>query len=372
LDQELRRLERKRQQVDGAWAPRVVALAAAALFLLGCESPAAPDSGSAPAAAEAPPSSKPAFSSARAWRHLVRLSKIGPRSTGTRGAERARRYFGDQLERNGLASSELRVPTGDDPARDLVHVVAELPGESEDLVLVVAHYDTRAFESFDFVGANASASGPAVLLELARVLALSPQLYTHRFVLVDGDAAVDEDGTPSLRGSRALARILAENDELRRIRLAVFYDRVGDADLQIARDLRSNRAYRETFWSVARSLDLEDAFSRESGFESPVSGHRPFLEHGLRRVVAMVDTRFGGDDPPGLFADTPDDIPRRCSEDSLAAVGAVSLEGLERISKRLAKIDRFAKSPLAFDPELAASRSPSERRPSAEPTSPVP
>ena len=49
---------------------------------------------------------------------------------------------------------------------DFYNVEAEIPGESNQLLVVGAHYDT----AFDSPGANDNASGVAVLLELAKVL----------------------------------------------------------------------------------------------------------------------------------------------------------------------------------------------------------
>jgi len=39
--------------------------------------------------------------------------------------------------------------------------------------------------------------------------------------------------------------------------------------------------------------------------------------------------------------------PPRCSAESLDAVGAVTLDALDAIGRRLAKIDRFSRAPLA-------------------------
>ncbi len=125
-----------------------------------------------------------------------------------------------------------------------------------------------------------------------------------------------------------------------------------DADLRVARDLLSHRIYREEFWRAAARLGHSDAFPPGASFESPVASHRVLAAVGLRRVVALVDTSFGGDEPPGLYAGTEDDDLEHCSADSLEAVGKVALEALDKISQRLAKIDRFAESPLEGTSEL--------------------
>jgi hypothetical protein len=124
----------------------------------------------------------------------------------------------------------------------------------------------------------------------------------------------------------------------------IYLNRVGDADLRIARDLMSHRIYREEFWKAAAALDRTQAFPRDAAFENAGIAHRYFVQIGLRQIVSIVDTSFGGDQPPGLYAGTVQDTIERCSPESLETVGVVVLEALGAISERLGKIDRFAGS----------------------------
>ena len=66
----------------------------------------------------------------------------------------------------------------------------------------------------------------------------------------------------------------------------------------------------------------------------------------MRPIVAIADASFGGDEPPGIYARTEDDVPAHCAPESLRTVGEVTLETLDTLGSRLAKIDRFARSPL--------------------------
>jgi hypothetical protein len=122
----------------------------------------------------------------------------------------------------------------------------------------------------------------------------------------------------------------------------VFLNRVGDADLRIARDLMSERIYREEFWKAAADLERDYAFPSDAGFENAGIDHQSFLSIGFHRIVSIVDTRYGGDQPPGWYAGTADDTIERCSPDSLETVGVVVLEALDSISQRLIKIDQFS------------------------------
>jgi hypothetical protein len=129
------------------------------------------------------------------------------------------------------------------------------------------------------------------------------------------------------------------------------FARVGDADLRIARDLQSHRMYREEFFRAAEATGHTEAFRSDQTFESPYAPQRSFLDHGLRRVVVLSDTSFGGLDESAEPRNESGDTLEHCSPESLEAVGAVTLVALNRITARLEKIDRFSDYPLASSDE---------------------
>jgi hypothetical protein len=293
-----------------------------------------------------------AFSSQAAWRHLQALTLLGSRQTGSRGAARAREYLRQRLEDLGVEVEELTLSVPDlsqngEPSR-VTHLVGTLSGESSDRILLAASYDTRALPGIDFVGANASASGPALVLELVRALSERPRPYTLVVAFIDGDSLPVARSGAGFPGSRSLASWFAQEagGGVANVRLAVFFQQVADLDLSIARDLRSHSIYREFFWAAAGTLGREIYFPLNANVESVEAGHLEFIEQGLRRSVVIADSRYGGSDIPGRYAGTENDTLERCSPDSLRVVGEVVLEALDRISTRLVRIDRFHRSPL--------------------------
>ncbi len=324
-----------------------------ALVLLACESEPPGTAADRPFPAPAPVDPT-RFYAGNAWRHLQALVEIGPRQTGTRGAARARRYLETQLRAIGAEVTEIRSPlpgpadseAGDDEPRTAVHVVGVIPGDSQDRFLLAAAYDTRAIPDLEFVGANASASGPALVLELARALSNRPKPYTLMVVFLDGDELPALRPGAEFPGSRALATRMARDGAFQRIRLAVFFQQVADVDLAIARDLRSHPIYREFFWEAAAVLGRSAYFAPNARVESVDGSHVEFIEQGLRRTVMISDPRFGGDEVPGRYAGRETDSLLRCSPLSLQVVGDVSLEALTRIAQRLTRIDRFHEAPL--------------------------
>ncbi len=71
----------------------------------------------------------------------------------------------------------------------MVNITAEIPGESQDVVIVSSHYDTKLFKDMQFVGANDPGASVGTLIELGRVLSSNgrkPKL-THWLVFFDGE-----------------------------------------------------------------------------------------------------------------------------------------------------------------------------------------
>ena len=251
------------------------------------------------------------FSADRAWAHLTALTEIGPRVSGSEGAERARQYIAAELAADGI--EVMPEPEGEPlagvPSETRVeprNVLAVVPGESDDLIVLAAPYDSRMVASFPFLGANDGASGAALLLELAGVIAARPLPYTIWFLFLDAEAPLGEGphetmGT-QLFGSRLQALRFRAEGVIPRIRLLVAFNRICDADLTIARDIGSHRPYREGFWNAAARLGHDDVFPGGQGFETLAGSHQPFFGMGLRRIVFISDSAFGGDEAPGLYA----------------------------------------------------------------------
>jgi len=356
----------------------LILIAAMGTFGFGCRSSPA----TAPAARSGTAAGAPAqavfvgqFSGSRAWKHLEALAAIGPRSVGTPGAAKAREYITSELAALGLevepASRGFRFGSEEAlTALELVNLSATIQGNSSDLILMIAPYDSAYHENFRFAGVNDGASGAAVLLELARVLVEKPLPYTTRFFFLDGEAPLgrgtEDDPAGALLGSRSAARDLAQERSLSKVRLLLHLNRVSDADLRITRDRFSHRIYRDAFWKAAARLGHREVFPADSNFEAPGSGHRAFVDRGLRRVVTIEDTGFG-DGETELARYTEDDTLDRSSEQSLAIVGQVVLAGLRDISASLEQIDRFSEAPTIPAQDLPADeRHEPEEPPEAE------
>ncbi|NIR39539.1 MAG: M28 family peptidase, partial [Actinobacteria bacterium] len=161
----------------------------AALLLLGaCTDPGQP-SGATPG--------RPAFDGQSAYTLVEAQVAFGPRVPGTEGHARQLEWM---LERLAVApvlaaDSFEHVTTGGDTL-SLVNVLARFAPEEARRILLLAHWDTRptsdqasdpALRATPVPGANDGASGTAVLLHLAELLAAHRPPLGVDLLLVDGE-----------------------------------------------------------------------------------------------------------------------------------------------------------------------------------------
>lgn len=237
------------------------------------------------------------FSGERAWRTARELVEFGPRPAGSMELGRARglllsalRSAGWEVEQQSFTAT---TPKGELPGANLIARFAAdgarpVPRTSRS-ILIGAHYDTRYFSTINFVGANEGASGPAVLAEVARVLALDPQLAAKvELVLFDVSEPrsqfTAEDG---LAGSKHFAKTAAP-------RRAAILHGVGDAadvlTLPSGTAIEFLADVRAAVTAVHRPLKLEVSPVRLWG------DHLPFGANGLLLGNHNAVTRYTADD----------------------------------------------------------------------------
>lgn len=292
-----------------------VFVALTALALAGCGSEDSSDS-----AAER-------FDAERAFADLEAQVEIGPRPSGSQGNAETVRFIVDSLESAGAEDVQVQSPWR--------NVVATIPGTEEGTVVVGAHFDTK--DEPRIVGANDGASGVAVVLELARVLAAEAPLDgpSISLALFDaeearGDRAFEMDGT---RGSRQYVDYAEKGREgsapLDDINSMILFDMVGDCDLQVPREGLSDAGLYAKFAEAARELsDTDSAAPFESESEAVSDDHVPFLQAGVP-ALDVIDFTFGGDERPGTYWHTTEDTLDKVCPESLDAVGEPALQVLD-------------------------------------------
>lgn len=324
------------------------------LMLLGCPSGANRPAEPTPAtpASASPAVSASEFDGERALEHVRKQVEFGPRPAGSAELEKTRGYIIDQLKSYGLkvTTDEFHpaTPLGD---KKMVNITAELPGESNDVIIISSHYDTKLFKKFKFVGANDAGSSTGALLELARVMAANktkPRL-TYWYVLFDGEESLCEDWDEchnpnpadpknplpdNTYGSRRYVAQLTEKNELKRVRAMILFDMMGYKNLRLGRDDMSTTWLVDTVWQTAKQLGYGSIFvdTREG-----VGGddHEPFLRAGIEALDIIQLSTYKSSSGVEYWH-TKEDTMDKLSAASLKIVGDVVLNSLPKIEERLA------------------------------------
>src|SRR5215204_92419 len=166
-----------------------------------------------------------AFNGERAMTHVKKQIDFGPRPPASPELEKTRSYMVNELKSYGLSVSldefNASTPEGN---KKMVNIIGEIPGETNGVILITSHYDTKFYKDMQFVGANDPGSSVATLLEIGRVLGGKKEKpkVTYRLVFFDGEEAIcegwDECGShenpDNTYGSRHYVEQLKARNEL--------------------------------------------------------------------------------------------------------------------------------------------------------------
>ncbi|MDR0994408.1 MAG: M28 family peptidase [Verrucomicrobiota bacterium] len=272
------------------------------------------------------------ISGERALEEARMFVELGPKIPGTVEMVGIADYLKNRLIQVG-AEADIQefvdqTPEGEKRFRN---VLGRIPGRgaSTRLLLLAAHYDTKTgIEPFE--GANDSASGTGLILELARVLAESgPHAMEIRFALFDGEESLVAYGPhDGFHGSRHLAVDMAEGGELQRLAAMILLDMVGDRELTITIPRNG------TPWLIALAFEAarEEGVRRHFGlFDGGIGDdHMPFLDRGAP-AVDLIDFRYGGAPGKNDYWHTPEDTMDKISAESLETVGRVTLRMVDHL-----------------------------------------
>lgn len=270
------------------------------------------------------------FDSTRAWEHLRQQVAIGPRPAGSAGNLKNRAYITRTLAAIGLKtveqSWEATTPIG--PIK-MVNLIATIPGQRPDRIILASHFDTKLFREFRFVGASDGASSTATLLEMARVIKARRQLpFTIELLFLDGEEATGEWHDPDhTYGSRHYVAVARQTGTLKSLQAMILLDMVGDRQLNIRREATSTPWLTEIIWTTARRLGHQASFINES--MAVEDDHMHFLKAGIPSVD-IIDLDY-----PAWH--TAQDTLEAVSARSLQTVGDVMMAALPDIEARLLK-----------------------------------
>ena len=219
----------------------------------------------------------------------------------------------------------------DGQKQELTNIVGRLYPTNEKRIILATHYDSKKFADKDtqkqdqpVAGANDSASGVAVLLELARILSNSHHIPNVGvdIVFFDGEEGEENQGGDYTNwkplGSTYFAEHLSDIYENNKPISGIVLDMVCDKDLKISKEQSSVQnapAQIETFWNIAKKID-GNAFRDQVGPEIG-NDHTPLNQAGIPSFL-VIDFEY----PP--FHTTNDTLDK-CSAKSLETVASAVL-----------------------------------------------
>jgi glutaminyl-peptide cyclotransferase len=268
------------------------------------------------------------FDERRAFEDLKAQVEFGPRPAGSEANREMTEFLAERLRDAGVEDVRIQHPHR--------NVVGTIPGDEEGAIVIGAHHDTKD-QIPDFQGANDGASGVAVVLELARVLAPRVEGPSIHIALFDAEEArgqrpFDLDGA---RGSTQYVRYAQRGGRqgslpAGEIIALVLFDLVGDCDLQIPREANSDPELYALFEEAAASLNDGDPAPFGGAVPPILDDHIPFDEAGIP-AVDLIDFTYGPGPSPGAYWHTPEDTLDKVCPESLDAVGGPALVALPRI-----------------------------------------
>lgn len=270
------------------------------------------------------------FSGEKALANVAKQLDFGPRITGTEASLKMGDWLVEQLRLIGwdvviqpfTINEQLQ-------GRNIIAVRSPSPPGAP-VALLATHYDTRLAADADpeparqqspSPGANDGASGPAILLELARTLDVEASGHTVCLAFFDAEANAGLPGWDANIGSRLFVESLPGSvPRCASPRFVVGVDQAGAVDQRFFQNEAGDAKLNAALWGVANNLELGARFPDQSR-PMPGSATSVFGETGVP-IADLMSTDYPY---RATLADTLDKL----SADTLAAAGLVLETWLE-------------------------------------------
>lgn len=272
----------------------------------------------------------PSIDSARAMQYVKDIVAFGPRPIGSANHKKVEAYLASRLKGIEVEDDVFTAdtPEGKFPVHNLV---AKFPGKRDGIIVIASHYDTNyPLRNTTFVGANDGASSSALLLEIANQLrGKKREGYSIWLVWDDAEEAVQHwSEADSLYGIRHLAEKWSNDGTIKKMKAFLLADMIGDADLNIERDMNSTPWLEDLVYEAATSRGYQSHFfGRKDAINDD---HLPFMKLGVP-CADLIDLDYGYNN---VFWHTPEDTVDKLSPKSLEIVGNVILQTASLLDKR--------------------------------------
>ena len=271
------------------------------------------------------------FSGERALQYAQQQMEFGDRSTGTPNNIRMGDWLVEELRLLGwdVVIQPFTTPNNT-PARNIIAIRSAEPAPAR-AAMLITRYDTRLFADRDpdpanqiqaAPGANAGASGPALLLELARTLDVIATGHTVCLVFLDAEGNGGLQGWEPMLGSRQMiARLDSDIPRCRTPRFALYLDMVGSQNQRFFVESSSYSPLVRAIWETAAELGYGNWFINEPTWSADDA-------HSLFRKLDVPAATLAEYNYP--HRDTLSDTLEQLSVESFNRVGQTLKTWLER------------------------------------------
>lgn len=255
----------------------------------------------------------PVFDEEQAYNFIEKQVAFGPRVPNSKAHKDCGNWLVETLKEFGaeVITQENVLQAYDGTPLQMKNIIASYKPESNDRILLCAHWDTRPFADKDpsetlwkkpIDGANDGGSGVGVLLEIARQLQKTPANIGVDIIFFD----VEDYGTPEFeRGKEFVnpgyqsswclgSQYFARNLHVRNYnpRFGILLDMVGSSNAVFNRDDYSMSVAGDVVnlvWSTAAKLGYGSYF-QNTDINGVIDDH-VMLGHAGIRCIDIIDTR---------------------------------------------------------------------------------
>ena len=312
-------------------------------FGIGCATVLSLSACTGAGAPRGPAEGSPSFDGGRAFALVKVQVSFGPRVPGREGHARQAAWMHARLD--SLAPEVLvdtfRHATAVGDTLTLFNFLARFRPDLSRRIVLLAHWDTRPTSdqasdperaALPVPGANDGASGTAVLLELAALMAEAPPPLGVDLLLLDGEDYGPEQDDMFLGARRYADQLRAAASTGASEGLVIgsrpvyglLLDMVGDEEPSFPVEAHSAEhagAVVRKVWRAAERLGHGAYFPQAVG-RRLYDDHVPLIEAGLP-TANLIDFVYG---PGNRYWHTPDDTPEHVSAATLGIVGEVVTE----------------------------------------------
>lgn len=277
----------------------------------------------------------PAFQADSAYAYVQKQVDFGPRIPNTPAQEACAAWLTETMKAfaDSVTVQRTQLSSRGQQYR-CINIIGHFNPAAQQRILLLAHWDTRAFADADsttrnrhFDGADDGASGVGVLLEIARQLHLHKTAVGVDILLADvEDAGVEGDDNSWALGTQYWARQAKSAGY--RAQYGILLDMVGGKGAHFYREAMTRQyasAQSEMVWNVANQIGYSDYFRYANPGGAGVTDDHVFVNR-LAGIPTMDIIHLRGDGSFVPWHHTVNDNMGVIDKNTLGAVGQTVLQ----------------------------------------------